>query len=166
MKIHKTEFNKLTLLTIVQRDVEKLFNRIVDRKDEYLLIFSLKRTRQHFEEIFRSYYPSLTVDHLLCCSPEFVHALEDFYLKVEDLKWYLLSTEDMPQRVSDVVTSKIKFLSEKYFAFKQHIDNEIEIQHCEKNASRESVQFPETPPEFVEHSLESQWEESETETEK
>ena len=46
--------------------------------------------------------------------PEVIAGLDQFYTKIDELRWYLNHTQDMPNRVEDKVHSHIREL-EKYF---------------------------------------------------
>lgn len=42
------------LCTLIKNDMNQLFHRLRDRYDDYMSIFSKRRTREHFKEIFVS----------------------------------------------------------------------------------------------------------------
>ena len=51
-------------MTLLQLDARSLFRRIADRKEDYLMILNLKRTRSHFVDVFYSKYNDVSLDDL------------------------------------------------------------------------------------------------------
>ena len=116
--------NPKQLLLLIKYDVENLNNNLNGRKQDYLTIFSMKRTRSHFSEIFFSRYDSLSISELSCFSEDLITALNDYYVLISELKWYLYHTEDLPQTVNDYVELALKKLERPYNILKLYFEAE------------------------------------------
>lgn len=128
----------LRLLVILKNDTRRLFERIKYREREYLTILSLKRTREHFKDVFKSLYETITIDQLSLLSEEVIVALDEFYAPVEKLRWYLNHSEDMPATMKDNVRKQVNEIESKYELLKLYINAEIGIE--EDNSAGESLQ--------------------------
>lgn len=106
MKSKNTEATQRILL-LLKIDANNLFNRIKERKSEYLEIFALRRTREHFPMIFKNRYDGTSIMDLSHCSTEVITTLDQYYTLVEEMSWYLFQTEDMPNTVEDFINRKI-----------------------------------------------------------
>lgn len=95
------------ILLLLKLDSQRLYDRIKDRSPEYLSIFSIKRTREHFAEIFKSRYGSIEIADLKYCGEDVIRGADAFYHYVDEIKWYLNTTEDMPGTVDDKVHKMI-----------------------------------------------------------
>ena len=95
------------VLMLLKIDANNVFKRIKSRKSEYLEIFALRRTREHFPMIFNNRYETTSLENLIACSTELITTLDQFYTPVEEMKWYLFKTEDMPNTVEDFIDRKI-----------------------------------------------------------
>ncbi len=115
------------LLVILKLDSRRLFERVKFRAPEYLTIFSLKRTREHFKEVFYSRYESCSVAELLNCSEDVLVGLDQFYSSVESLRWYLGHTEDMPAKVEDKVYAQLREIEVFYETLGLYINAELGI---------------------------------------
>jgi len=73
----------------------------------------LKRSRDHFPAVFNNRYDSTTIKELMLCGQEVIAGLDQFYSKVDEMRWYLNHTQDMPNRVEDKVHAHVREL-EKY----------------------------------------------------
>lgn len=87
--------------------------------------FSLKRTRDHFPEIFTNRYDSVSIKDLMLCGQEVLAGLDQYYSKVDEMRWYLNHTQDMPNRVEDKVHSHIRELEKFYETLNLYIDVEM-----------------------------------------
>lgn len=128
----KVNEESLRLLVILKNDSRRLFERIKFRKNEYLTILSLKRTREHFKEIFISIYNTITIPELTLVSEEVLMALDEYYSCVEQLKWYLNYTEDMPLTMKDTVNLRVRDIESKYELLKLYINAEIGLDENEQ----------------------------------
>jgi hypothetical protein len=118
---------KKSILTILKIDSSRLFDRVVQRRKEYMVIFAVKRTREHFKDVFESKYDTITFSDLALLSPELIGCLDAYYSRIDDLKWYLNSTEDMPATVEDKTGKDIKELKESYETLKLYLEAELDV---------------------------------------
>lgn len=116
----------LKMLTVIRLDAQRVYERIKYRQPEYMQHFSAKRTRDHFGEVFKHRYDEIKVSDLLKCGEEVIISLDQFYAKVDDLKWYLMVTEDMPGSVQEHVDHTVIELDEAYELLQLHINAELE----------------------------------------
>lgn len=121
----KINEESLRLLVILRNDSRRLFERIKFRKTDYLSILSLKRTREHFKDIFLSIYNTITIPQLSLVSEDVLMALDEFYSAAEKLKWYLNHSEDMPLTMKDSVALQIRDIESKYELLKLYLNAEI-----------------------------------------
>lgn len=161
------------LLVILKLDARRLFERLKYRAPEYLTIFSLKRTREHFKEVFYSRYETCNVSELLLCSEEVLVGLDQFYSSVEALRWYLGHTEDMPAKVEDKVYARLKEIEVFYETLGLYINAELGIADQSHEAAT-SEEFSVDDSSFLSESSgdenlgdtefgqESQWDETNT----
>lgn len=134
----------LRFLVIIKNDSKRLFERIKYREREYLQILSLKRTRDHLTTVFKSYYDSVTIADLKLCSSEVIISLDNFYAKIEELKWYLMHTEDMPAMLEDKMSAFQKDIAHLYDNLMLYINAEIGIEEVE-DSSAEPDPFDDLP---------------------
>lgn len=87
--------------------------------------FSLKRTRDHFPEIFTNRYDQVSIKELMLCGQEVIAGLDQFYSKVDEMRWYLNHTQDMPNRVEDRIQAHIRELERFYETLNLYIDAEM-----------------------------------------
>jgi hypothetical protein len=115
----------LRILILIKLDASRLFERLKYRVTDYLYIFSVKRTREHFPAIFKNRYDDLDIEHLKLCSQEVLIGLDQFYSKVDDMRWYLNSTEDMGNTVDDKIQVHLRDLETFYEMLNLYIDAEL-----------------------------------------
>ncbi len=113
------------MLMLLKLDALRLFERIKFRAPEYMYEFSLKRTRDHFPDVFRNRYEQVTIRELGMCSQEVIAGLDQFYTKVDEMRWYLNHTQDMPNRVEDKLHHHIKELEKHFQTLNLYIDAEM-----------------------------------------
>lgn len=121
----KFDFETQKILLLIKIDSERLFERIKYRKPEYLNTFALKRTREHFSQIFKNRYENVGIDLLAFCSKETLVAIDNFYSKADDLHWYLNHTEDMPNTVEDNLNFYIKDLERLINTLKLYLNADL-----------------------------------------
>lgn len=114
--------NELAILTMIKIDADALFERVVQREKEYMRIFSVKRTREHFHEVFKTRFWDIHPTDLKVCSPEVLIQLDAFYSKADKLYWYLRSTEDMPGMIEDKIAPKVRSIKDAYEMLKLYLD--------------------------------------------
>ncbi len=117
--------DSLRMLVILRNDSKRLFERIKHREREYLSILSLKRSREHFKDIFKCLYDTITIEQLRLLSEEVLIALDNFYTKVERLKWYLNHSEDMPATMKDTVSLQVRDIETKYEMLALYLNAEM-----------------------------------------
>ena len=129
----KSRNNEITqrVLMLLKLDANNVFKRIKERKSEYLEIFALRRTREHFPMIFNNRYESTSLENLVHCSTELITTLDQFYIPVEEMKWYLFKTEDMPNTVEDFIDRKIRKMEKLLATLNLYLDAELGIQSDE-----------------------------------
>ena len=127
MKVEESLEESRRVIIVLKNDSTHLQHRLVDREREYIQIFSLKRTRTHFEVIFKSIYDSITIDDLKLCTEDVILALDNYYTKVEELKWYLNHTEDLPAMLEDKLTVYLKELTSLYKTLTLYLDAELGV---------------------------------------
>lgn len=126
MKSRNDEQTQRVLL-LLKIDANNTFKRIKTRKSEYLEIFALRRTREHFPMIFNNRYETTTLENLVSCSTELITTLDQFYTPVEEMKWYLFQTEDMPNTVEDFIDRKIARMAKLLATLNLYLDAELGI---------------------------------------
>ena len=123
------------VLMLLKLDSKNLFHRLKDRKDEYMEVFSMKRIRSHFQEVFQTRYPGAGLKELMHCSLDTITALDQFYTEVEEMYWYVMHTEDMPVTVEDNASRYLKRIENYYFTLNLYLDAELGINQDEAPAS-------------------------------
>ena len=108
---------------VILCDARSLIARISERKDDYISIFAMKRTREHFEHIFRSKFDITTPDLLSYCPEEVISLYYQLHDEVERLKWYLVHTDDMPNAIDEVITRDIHSIELTYKDFSQKVES-------------------------------------------
>jgi len=127
MKSKNDEFTQRVLI-LLKIDSNNVFNRIKDRKSEYLEIFALRRTREHFPRIFTNRYEGTTLMDLTHCSTELITTLDQYYTVIEEMSWYLFQTEDMPNTVETYIDRRIKKLEKLLGSLNLFLDAELGIE--------------------------------------
>lgn len=124
MKSSRTETEQRYLL-LFKLDAANLFERIYDRRHDYIEVFSLKRNRAVFKDIFSNRYERASVTDLSHCTVEVIEALNQFYKNADNLFWYLKHTQDMPNTIEDEVQRKVARLKRDYEMLALYIDAEL-----------------------------------------
>lgn len=137
MKSKNTE-EAQRVLTLLKIDANNLYKRIKERKNEYLEIFALRRTRDHFPMIFKNRYSQTTIADLSKCSTEVITTLDQFYSHAEEISWYLFQTEDMPNTVEDYIHRKIIRMSKLIITLNMYLDAELGINAQEEDFTLET----------------------------
>jgi hypothetical protein len=127
------------VLVLLKIDANNLFKRIKERKIEYLEIFALRRTREHFPKIFSNRYEGTTIMDLAHCSTEMITTLDQYYTLVEEMSWYLFQTEDMPNTVEDFINRKIARMSKLLATLNLFLDAELGIDNKDSQIIEQPV---------------------------
>lgn len=146
MKSKNTEATQ-RVLVLLKIDANNLFKRIKDRKSEYLEIFALRRTREHFPMIFKNRYEGTSIMDLSHCSTDLITTLDQFYTLVEEMSWYLFQTEDMPNTVEDYIDRKIRRMEKLLSTLNLFLDAELGIEN-ENAVQEDEVRFIDQDPGF------------------
>lgn len=124
MKVKISEESQ-RLLMLLKLDAKRLFERIKYRSPEYMYEFSLKRSRDHFPAVFNNRYETATIRDLMLCGQEVIAGLDQFYTKVDEMRWYLNHTQDMPNRMEDTVHAYVRELEKLFETLNLYIDVEM-----------------------------------------
>lgn len=127
MKSKNTESTQ-RVLVLLKIDANNLFKRIKERKSEYLEIFALRRTREHFPMIFNNRYEGTSIMDLSHCSTDLITILDQYYTHVDEIKWYLFHTEDMPNTVEDYIERKIIRMEKLLGTLNLFLDAELGVE--------------------------------------
>jgi Mg2+ and Co2+ transporter CorA len=124
MKVKISEESQ-RLLMLLKLDAKRLFERIKYRSPEYMYEFSLKRSRDHFPAVCNNRSDSTTIRDLMLCGQEVIAGLDQFYTKVDEMRWYLNHTQDMPNRMEDTVHTYARELEKLFETLNLFIDVEM-----------------------------------------
>jgi len=124
-------------------DVKNLFDRIKDRKTDYIRTLSLKRNRKPLQEVFKTKYFTANVENLKKYPVTIIQSLDEFHKLADDLCWYLNNTEDMTQAITDRVDVYITHIERVYIPLLDEMEN-FNRQFSE-NDSPASLEMPELP---------------------
>ncbi|MFN8370995.1 MAG: hypothetical protein U0T83_10285 [Bacteriovoracaceae bacterium] len=120
----KSEEEKRILL-LLKLDAHALFRRLTEWETQYISTFMVKRTRNHFREVFKTRYDLASFDVLKHCGQEVLITLDQYYTEIERLKWYFGHTEDLPGQIEDKLIRDFKKLKKILDKLDLYIDAEI-----------------------------------------
>lgn len=126
MKSRKDELTQRFLL-LLKLDAQNLFDRVKSRRSEFVEIFSLRRTREHFPKIFFTRFDHATLQDLAHCSSETIVALDQFHRQAEEMNWYLYQTEDMPATVEETTYRMVRRLEKFHSTLNLYLNAELGI---------------------------------------
>lgn len=149
MKSRNNEATERVLL-LLKIDANNVFNRIKNRKVEYLEIFALRRSRDHFPKIFDNRYQSTSIQDLAHCGTDLIISLDQYYSLVDDMSWYLFQTQDMPNTVEDYIDRRIIRMEKVLATLNLFLDAELGFESESVVASRMGEENEENPPEIDE----------------
>lgn len=129
------------VLFLLKIDANNLFKRIKERKSEYLEIFALRRTREHFPMIFTNRYDGTSIMDLSHCSVDLITTLDQYYTQCEEMSWYLFQTEDMPNTVEDYIDRKIRKMEKLLATLNLFLDAELGIETDTRPVQEEEPSF-------------------------
>ena len=154
---------KVSGKSLVQQDLQEVIRRLNSRMEEALRIFSQKRSREHFKDLFFNRYKIFSVSVLSDLNADTYSMIVSIYEEIDSLYWYLMSTEDMPSQVETNVLLYIKKMNSNYAEIADYFINDIslendrEIEDDTANDLSDEYQVsgePEVPPPFQEDSNE------------
>ncbi|MFT6631664.1 MAG: hypothetical protein ACJAS4_001620 [Bacteriovoracaceae bacterium] len=112
-------------LVLIKIDATNLFRRIKDRQHDYLEAFSLKRKREVFVSVFKCRYHHANFFDLSHVPVEIIEVANDFYTSVDELYWYLMNTQDMPNTIEDEIIRFVHLIERKYDSLCLYTDAEL-----------------------------------------
>lgn len=116
---------ELRYILLYKLDSKNLYERVVNRRVDYIEVFSLKRNRAVFKEIFENRYSKSSIKDLSHCSVEIIESLDSFYKACDEIYWYLKHTQDMPNTIEDEINRRINALKRQYDMLNLYIDAEL-----------------------------------------
>lgn len=116
---------KERFLLLLKLDAESLFERIHERQEECIQYFSLKRDRTIFDEIFKNRYSEASMKDLSYLPIEIIELADNFYTKLDNIRWYLIHTEDMPNTVQDTMMKMLGPLKKQFEMLIFYINAEL-----------------------------------------
>jgi hypothetical protein len=142
----KSDESTQRVLMLLKLDANNVFKRIKTRKSEYLEIFALRRTREHFPKIFQNRYDGTSIMDLSHCSVDLINSLDQFYTLIEEMSWYLFQTEDMPNTVEDYIDRKIARMERVLGTLNLFLDAELGITGIEPESQGAGPVFIDQEP--------------------
>lgn len=132
----KSEHSELTqrYLVLIKIDAQNLFMRINNRHEQYMEVFSLKRDRSIFKEIFESRYQKTNLADLAHLPIEVIELTNTYYQEVEELYWYLKRTQDMPNTIEDEILREISVIKRLLDNLILYIDAELSGASSDKSS--------------------------------
>lgn len=121
------------LILILKLDAENLFNRLDLHLTESLSILAIKRNRSHFDDLFENKYSTLGVEVMAELPEETIVALNNFYVEVSELRWYLLHTENQPQMIQNNCERIMKKIRSYYDTLHIFLEAELKDDNLEEN---------------------------------
>jgi hypothetical protein len=97
---------------LLSLDADAVMKRLLSKQDEAVGLFSRLRTREGMIELCRSSYTTITFSEMVRLDPEEQLAVEGFHQVLNELRWYVRYTEDMPSTVRSTVTLYVTQLDE------------------------------------------------------
>tara|TARA_B100000925_G_scaffold291844_1_gene281858 strand:+ start:1328 stop:1870 length:543 start_codon:yes stop_codon:yes gene_type:complete len=105
------------ILGVIKDDMNELVHRLNFHQEGYMRVFSLERTRKHFDEIFYSRYNTISGSDLALIDNEHLQIISKFYHEVLDLFLYFKMTEDMPSAVTNKLSTSLKLINDIHTEF-------------------------------------------------
>lgn len=97
---------------LLSLDADAVMRRLSSKQDEAVGLFSRLRTREGMIELCRSGFTTITFSELVRLDPDEQLAVEGFHQVLNELRWYVRYTEDMPSTVKATVTLYVTRLDE------------------------------------------------------
>ncbi len=132
-----SEISKILLM--LKLNANRVYVRVEQRMPEYLDDLSMKRTRKYFPEVFVHKFDGVQLESLAKAETETIMALESFFNKVDDLKWYMNHTEEMPATVEDRLKQEVKKLSQLLETLNLFLDAELGLAEEEESLAEDPI---------------------------
>ena len=88
---------------LLSLDADAVMKRLASKQDEAVGLFSRLRTREGMVELCKSNFGTITFSELVRLEPTEQAAVEAFHHTLNELRWYVRYTEDMPSTVKSTV---------------------------------------------------------------
>ncbi|MFL5322220.1 MAG: hypothetical protein ACJ790_21360 [Myxococcaceae bacterium] len=95
-------------------DANNVLTRLRARTDEMVSLFSRLRDRTPMMETTRTWFFTITFTELALLEPNEQKAVNAFYEELDELRWYLHYTEDMPGQVQQKISGLVRSLEENH----------------------------------------------------
>lgn len=102
-------------------DAANLMKRLLARQTEMVALFSRQRSRAPMLEAVRTWFATVTFGELAALEPFEQKAVSHFYELVDEVRWYLEYTEDMPGTVLQKLTKLVVRLDKAHRALTEVI---------------------------------------------
>jgi hypothetical protein len=99
---------------LIALDAAGVMKRIDAKQDEAVGLFSRLRTREGLIELCRSSFSSVTFSELARLDPREQTVTFAFHEVLDQLRWYVAYTEDMPSTVKSSVSQYVRILGERH----------------------------------------------------
>jgi hypothetical protein len=95
---------------VLAMDAANVMRRLHARQDEMVRLFSRLRDRAPLMNAVHSWFPTITFAELTLLEPSEQHAVNAFYEELDELRWYLQYTEEMPTHVREKLARHVRRL--------------------------------------------------------
>lgn len=102
-------------------DAQNVMTRLAARHEVMVQRFSRHRDRSALVEPLATWFTSITFSDLATLEAREQRSVSQFYEGLADLRWYLSSTEDMPNQVQLTLGQHLRRLENKYEGLRQVI---------------------------------------------
>jgi hypothetical protein len=101
---------------LLSLDAANLMKRLLVRQTEMVALFSRMRSRAPMLEAVRTWFGTVTFGELVVLEPVEQRAVSHFYEVVDEVRWYLEYTEDMPGTVLQKLAKRVVQLEKAHRA--------------------------------------------------
>ncbi len=93
-------------------DADNVVRRLETKQDEMVALFSRHRSREPMLLVLKSWFTTITFPELALLEPREQKAVNAFHAALEELRWYVHYTEDMPSTVRTTLALQARRLVE------------------------------------------------------
>lgn len=97
-------------------DAARVLKRLEVKQDEMVALFSRHRSREPMLTVLKSWFTSITFPELALLEPHEQKAVAAFHDALEELRWYVHYTDDMPSTVRTTLAVHARKLGELHRA--------------------------------------------------
>ena len=101
---------------LIALDAQNVIRRLRARSEEMVSLFSRLRDRGPMLQTAHTWFGTITFTELSLLEPVEQKAVNAFYEALDELRWYLQYTEDMPGTVQTRITQLVRALDEQHHA--------------------------------------------------